>query len=116
MRPPTPYSHARRAPRRRAPGSRGASAGRRAARRGLIHATRSRKRTILGTLSAPNPVLWWITAGTVAALLLAVYVPPVAAIFRFAPPSPLEWAVALLAGVAGVLWYEIYKVLRPRGV
>ncbi|MGH7353344.1 MAG: cation transporting ATPase C-terminal domain-containing protein [Candidatus Rokuibacteriota bacterium] len=51
-----------------------------------------------------------------AALVAAVYVPPVADVFRFAPLSPGAFTVAAAAGVAGVLWYEAYKELRPRRV
>ena len=80
----------------------------------MIHATRSRDRTLREALRRPNPALWWITAGTLAALALAIYVPPVADIFRFAPLSAGHLTVAALAGFAGVLWYEAYKVMRPR--
>jgi Ca2+-transporting ATPase len=78
----------------------------------MIHATRSRDRVILRTLRSANPILWWITGGTVAALVAAVYVPPVADVFRFAPLAPAHFAVAAASGIAGVLWYEAYKVLR----
>lgn len=80
----------------------------------MIHATRSRDRTLLEALRRANPALWWITAGTLAALALTIYVRPVADIFRFAPLPAGHLAVAAVAGIAGVLWYECYKVLRPR--
>jgi Ca2+-transporting ATPase len=80
----------------------------------MIHATRSRDRLIVEALRSPNRVLSWITGGTLAALAAAVYVPPIADVFRFAPLSPGEVAVAAAAGVVGVLWYEGYKLLRPR--
>jgi hypothetical protein len=41
-----------------------------------------------------------------------VYVPPIAGLFRFAPLGMAELATAALAGLAGVAWYEILKVLR----
>jgi Ca2+-transporting ATPase len=59
-------------------------------------------------------VLWWITGGALAALAAAIYVPPLAAVFRFAPLSPSRLAIAAAAGIAGVLWYDAYKLLRPR--
>jgi Ca2+-transporting ATPase len=80
----------------------------------MIHATRSRDRPMLAALRAPNPALWWITAGTLIALAVSIYLPPVAELFRFAPLAPLHLAVAAGAGIAGVLWYEVYKGLRPR--
>jgi P-type Ca2+ transporter type 2C len=82
----------------------------------LIHATRSRDRLMLSALRSPNPVLWWITLGTLVALVVAVYVPPVAGVFRFETLSPVQLAVAAVAGMVGVLWYEPYKLLRPRQV
>ena len=80
----------------------------------LIHATRSRDRLIVETLRLPNPALWWITGGALAALAASIYVPPLADIFRFAPLAPGLLALSALAGIAGPLWYEGYKYLRPR--
>ena len=80
----------------------------------LIHATRSRDRTLLKALRQPNAALWWITAVAVAALAAAIYLPLIADLFRFSPLSATELGIAFAAGVAGVLWYEPYKVLRPR--
>jgi len=82
----------------------------------MIHATRSRDRTMLAALRSASSVLWWITAGTLVALAAAVYVPPVAGVFRFAPLSSGELAVAAAVGVVGVLWYEAYKLVRPRNL
>ena len=81
----------------------------------LILATRSRERTILDTLARPNPALWWVVAGTLAALAFALYLPAAAAVFRFAPLGARELAVALGAGAVGVLWLEAVKLVRRRG-
>jgi Ca2+-transporting ATPase len=80
----------------------------------MIHATRSRDRIALSGSQRPNLALRWITAGTLGALALSIYVPPVADIFRFAALTPGYLAVAALAGAAGVAWYEAYKLVRPR--
>ena len=80
----------------------------------MIHATRSRDRVISDALWRPNPALWWITGATLAALAASIYVAPVADIFRFAPLPPGQLVIAAVAGIAGVLWYEAYKFLRPR--
>ncbi|MBC7804261.1 MAG: hypothetical protein H7Y16_10325, partial [Candidatus Parcubacteria bacterium] len=42
----------------------------------------------------------------------ALYVPPIADIFRFAPLGPADVALAAVAGAAGVVWYEGYKLVR----
>jgi hypothetical protein len=39
----------------------------------------------------------------------------VAQLFRFAPISPGEFAAALAAGFASVLWYDALKVARRLG-
>ena len=75
----------------------------------LILSARSRARTILQTLRLPNPALWWIFGGALAALLAAIYIAPMAALFRFAPLSAPDFGLAVLAGVAGVAWLEVWK-------
>jgi Ca2+-transporting ATPase len=80
----------------------------------MIHATRSRDRSILRVMRSANTVVWWITGATVAALAVAIYVPPVAHVFRFAPLAPPVLAVSAAAGILGPLWYEVYKLRRPR--
>jgi hypothetical protein len=55
-----------------------------------------------------------MTIATMAALALTLYVPPVAAVFRFAPLGAGEIGLALAAGIAGILWSEAWK-LRKSG-
>ena len=76
----------------------------------LIFANRSRLHPILATLAQPNPLLWWMTIGTIAALALTLYVPPAAAVFRFAPLGAGDLGLALAAGIAGILWSEGWKL------
>jgi Ca2+-transporting ATPase len=78
----------------------------------LIFVNRSYQRTGIAMLCAPNAVLWGIAAATLGALALAIYAPPVALVFRFAPLSAGDLAIALAAGVAGVLWLELWKLSR----
>ena len=80
----------------------------------LILANRSGERTILDTLARPNPALWWVIGAALAALAATLYVPPLAAVFRFAPPGAAELAAAAGAGALGVLWFEAAKLLRRR--
>jgi P-type Ca2+ transporter type 2C len=79
----------------------------------LILANRSRDRSIVATLGRSNPALWWVVLGTLAALAAAIYVPLAAEIFRFAPLGAGDLLLALAAGAAGVVWFEIVK-LRAR--
>jgi len=80
----------------------------------MIHATRSRDRAMLAWRRGANPALWWITGATLIALAISIYMPSVANVFRFAPLSPGYVAIAAATGVVGVIWYELYKLLRPR--
>jgi Ca2+-transporting ATPase len=78
----------------------------------LIFVNRSHDRLAHEVLREPNPALWWIVLGALAALAAALYLPPVAAVFRFAPLGAAELGVAAVAGVAGVAWYELRKLAR----
>jgi Ca2+-transporting ATPase len=80
----------------------------------LIFVSRSRELNILGTLARPNPAMWWVVAGALAALAGAIYVPVAAEIFRFAPLGAFELSVALGAGLGGILWLEAVKLARRR--
>ena len=81
----------------------------------MIHAVRSRERTVFEGGARPNAALRWISSATLGALALSLYFPPVAEIFRFSSLGAGYLAAAAGAGIAGVLWYEAYKKLRPRG-
>jgi len=80
----------------------------------LIFVTRSRSRTALATLREPNRALWWITLGALGALAAAIYVAPLAALFRFAPLSAGDLALCAAAAILGVAWYEARKLLQFR--
>jgi P-type Ca2+ transporter type 2C len=80
----------------------------------LIFVNRSADRPVVESLRQPNAALWWITAGALAALGIAIYVPMIAAVFRFGPLDAREVGVALLAGVTGVAWYEVRNRMARR--
>jgi Ca2+-transporting ATPase len=56
-----------------------------------------------------NRTLKWILglAGTLLVVLLTAA--PLRQAFRFGAIRPLDWAVAVVAGFAGVIWFELYK-------
>jgi Ca2+-transporting ATPase len=81
---------------------------------GLIFANRSRFESIFATLARPNPALWWVTVGALGALALAIYVPPLAAVFRFEPLGAAGAVVAVAAGLAGAMWSEVWKRVKGR--
>jgi Ca2+-transporting ATPase len=80
----------------------------------LIFANRSHELTVLEMTTHENAALWWIVPGTLVALLATLYVPPVAQVFRFAPPAASELLAALACGFVSVAWYDLRKLARRR--
>jgi Ca2+-transporting ATPase len=78
---------------------------------GLILANRSWSRTIIETMSTPNPALWWVVGSAIVFLALAIYVPFIREIFGFAYLHPIDVAICFMAGIAGVLWFEGLKII-----
>jgi Ca2+-transporting ATPase len=79
----------------------------------LIYANRSRAQSLLAALTAPNPILWIVTGVTLCLLALALYLPFLAGVFRFAPLPPGELAAAFGLGLASVAWFQFLKRIRP---
>jgi Ca2+-transporting ATPase len=80
----------------------------------LILSNRSDTRPLLQVFSAPNPALWWVIAGAVAALTIVLTVPVLRSLFQLAAPSIADVALSLVAAVASVVWFEGYKWFRNR--
>jgi Ca2+-transporting ATPase len=76
---------------------------------GLIFANRSRSRSILATLRMPNPALWWVSGGALTFLCLAIFVPFLRGLFKFAPLHLYELLVILATGLVGILVSESVK-------
>ena len=81
----------------------------------MILASRSSGRGLFRALAAPNAAFRAVVAGALAALGVALYVPAVAAIFRFAPPAAGDLGVAAAAGIAGVVLYDLARRALARG-
>ena len=75
----------------------------------LIFSNRSRSGALLAALTAPNPILWIVTGVTLGLLALALYLPFLAGVFRFAPLPPHELAAAFGLGLASVAWFRLLK-------
>jgi Ca2+-transporting ATPase len=82
----------------------------------LIFSHRSRARSLLASLLAPNATLWIVTGLALGLLALALYLPGLSGVFRFAPMPPVELAMAVGLGLASVLWFQLLKLgpLTPR--
>ncbi|MBK7814854.1 MAG: cation-translocating P-type ATPase [Rhodocyclaceae bacterium] len=78
----------------------------------LIFTNRSWERTVLATIAIPNHSLWWITGGAGLCLALVLGVPALRDLFRFAPVAFPDLLLAIGAGLAGIAWFEFFKLLH----
>ena len=79
---------------------------------GLILVNRSWRLSVWQTLRRRrNPTLVWVLGGAAATLVAVLSVPTVRDAFDLAAMTPVDWGVAVLAGVAGVAWFEVYKIM-----
>ncbi|MBE3559903.1 MAG: cation-translocating P-type ATPase [Ktedonobacteraceae bacterium] len=78
---------------------------------GLILVNRSHSRLIVETVRAHNAAFWWIIGGTIALLGFVLYLPPLRDLFGFALLYPLDLALGLGAGIASLLWFELFKAV-----
>jgi Ca2+-transporting ATPase len=76
---------------------------------GLIFTNLSWSGTILETLRKPNAALWWVVGGALVFLVLALYMPFLRGVFRFAEMHPADLGICLAAGVFSILWFELLK-------
>ena len=80
----------------------------------LILTNRSWTLPFVATLRTPNRSLWWVVLGAFTLLALVIYVPFLQTLFRFSPLHLPDIAVCLAGGVASLLWFEGWKLLRNR--
>ncbi len=78
----------------------------------LILANRSWAHTIIGTLRKPNKAFWWIIVIAMSALILVIYVPQLSGLFDFSPLNPINLLISIAAGLASIIWFEIYKAAK----
>ncbi len=75
----------------------------------LIFTNRSWSRVIAAS-QVRDVTLWAVVGGAVSFLVLVIYVPALAALFRFAPLRPLDVAACLAASALAITWFEIAKL------
>jgi Ca2+-transporting ATPase len=75
----------------------------------MILTNRSWTKTIISTMQVPNPSVWWIIGGGAAFLGLVLYIPFLRQLFQFDYLHFEDLAIALLSGIASVIWFEFLK-------
>jgi Ca2+-transporting ATPase len=81
---------------------------------GLIFVNRSWTDTVLSGLRSRNAALWIVTGGTLGVLSLLLAFGPARGLFRFGALSARHLALAVIAGLLSVVWFEVYKALARR--
>jgi Ca2+-transporting ATPase len=77
---------------------------------GLILTNRAWPRSVLSTLRVANPPFFWVTAGALAFLTLALTIPAIREVFRFAPVLIPEIAICVSGALLSILISESLKV------
>ncbi|MDD4179328.1 MAG: cation-translocating P-type ATPase [Candidatus Margulisbacteria bacterium] len=77
----------------------------------LIITNLSWSQTVIKILRVGNRALWWVMAGTLCALALVLYFPPLRELFHFQFLHPDDLLIALLGGTASLFWFEALKML-----
>jgi Ca2+-transporting ATPase len=84
---------------------------------GLILVNRSWTQTVLaGVIKDRNPALAWVLGGALLFLGLLLMVPFARELFQIAPLHGADILLVLVAGIASVLWFDFYKVVRRMAV
>ena len=60
-----------------------------------------------------NRALKWIIGAASVLLVLLLTVPVLRDAFNLGAIELLDWIIVVIAGVAGVVWFEAYKLLKP---
>jgi P-type Ca2+ transporter type 2C len=82
----------------------------------LILTNRSWTHSIIHTLRTPNKSLWWVIAGALGLLAVTLYVPFASRLFKMATQHPIDILIAATVGIGTILWFELFKALRPKAL
>jgi Ca2+-transporting ATPase len=80
----------------------------------LILTNRSWSRTIAQSFRSRNTALAWVLGGGAALLALVLSMPLLRDLFRFSKLDAGDVAISVAAGLASILWFEVFKMLRRR--
>jgi Ca2+-transporting ATPase len=79
----------------------------------LIFSNRSGSVSLLDSLRVPNRTLWSVVAAALGLMLLALYVPWLAGLFKFDQLPAMYLAAAVGLGLASIAWFELVKPRQP---
>jgi Ca2+-transporting ATPase len=76
---------------------------------GLIVTNRSWSRSMADMFHVPNQALWWVIGSALALLILVLTIPVLREVFRFTALDPIDLAVCMIAGIIGLVAFELTK-------
>jgi len=76
---------------------------------GMIVLNPARARPLREVLTAPNAARWWVVAGALVLMAVALYVPAVRDMFRFAQLHIADVAICVAAALGGMLGFELLR-------
>lgn len=85
-----------------------------AANAALIFANRAQDLALVEALRQPNRIAWVVAGAALCALAAVLYIGPLAGLFQFQPPAPAYILGALALGLAALLPFDLFKLLRQR--
>jgi Ca2+-transporting ATPase len=80
----------------------------------LIMTNRSWSKSILESFRGKNNALTWVVVSAVVFLMTVIYTPFLQKLFSFTAMKPQDFVIALCAGIAGVLWFELLKKVAKK--
>ncbi len=80
----------------------------------IIISNRSWSRNIFSIIATRNSAQTWVVLGAIVFLGIVISVPFLRNMFHFAPMHAVDILLALSAGLASIVWFEIVKLISSR--
>ena len=78
----------------------------------VILTNRSWTDNIFKIIATPNKAALWVVGGAIFFLILILNIPFFLDLFQFNKPTLINVVICSLAGLATIVWFEIYKMLK----
>jgi Ca2+-transporting ATPase len=80
----------------------------------VILTNRSWTDNIFKIIATPNKAVLWVTGGAIFFMTLILNIPFFLDLFQFNKLQLINIVVCISAGLATIVWFEIYKMFKPR--
>ena len=79
----------------------------------VILTNRSWSDNIFTIIATPNKAMLWVVGGAIFFMILILNLPFFLDLFQFQKLSILNIGICIIAGFTSIIWFEIYKMLKP---